>query len=187
MHDKILSDLILTVAFKRFLLLRETTVCSLGNYSVKTADIRQKAVDNTTQNNALVKTLLGTVTATGKFSESPNLFKIPVTCTAYRYRGLRCALCSVHFMYSLYKCSGFSNLQSLFSLFKPFQYIWHISWHFLFLYIPNLSQHLNTLKTYTLILIQNKIKILLAHAKPSKENKCWILIAFIQLRNCLTN
>ena len=67
MHDKILSRLILTVAFKRYILLRETNVCSLGNYSVKTVVIGQKAVDNTTQNNALEKTLVGTVTARGKF------------------------------------------------------------------------------------------------------------------------
>ena len=69
-------------------------------------------------------TLMSKVIAIVKFSESPNLFKILVTCTVYHYRGLWCAWRSIHFMHNLYTSSCVSNLQPFFSLFKPFQYKW---------------------------------------------------------------
>ena len=89
-----------------------------------------------TQNNDPDKSVVGAVIAIVKFSESPNLCKFPVTCTVCHYRRLCCALHSIHIMYSLYTGSCVSNLQPLFSLFKPFQYTWRLSWHFLFLCSP---------------------------------------------------
>ena len=124
---------------------------------------------STTQNNALEKAVADIVIAKVKFSRCPNLFKFTVTCTVYVTIEVCAALCVLHTSCS---SSCVSNLKSLFSLFKPFQFTCHFSWHWLSLRSPKLSQHTHNLQILYPHINTNEIKTLVTDSVPSEANMC---------------